>query len=218
MSARGDRDEPADLLARVAAGEAAAFERCVDHWGGLVWSLCRRMLASHEEAEDATQEIFLELWRCAHRYDERLGSQTTFVGTLTRRRLIDRIRRRGRRPDVVPLDRPDGGVPVSPATADGPLIRSETVDAVMARFAQLRPERQRVLRLTLLDGLTHRETAERLDMPLGTVKCHARRGLLELRRMLADGAPAAGRAAAAAGQDTPVGNAAPLAARRWGNP
>ena len=84
------------LLARVGAGDAGAVREVLSRYGGLVWSIAKRFEPS--EAEDAVQEIFLDLWKSAGRYDAALGSEATFIATIARRRLIDRRRTRRRRP------------------------------------------------------------------------------------------------------------------------
>jgi len=169
------------VLQRVAAGDDRAVEECVERFGGLVWSLARRTLADAADAEDAVQEVFIELWKHAGRYDPDAGSEATFVATITRRRLIDRLRKRGRRPDVAPLEEAER-LP-SPEEVDRVEARDEA-RRVVAAMGELKPDAQRALRLALEHGLTHREIAERTGMPLGTVKTHIRRGLLHLRESL----------------------------------
>ena len=95
---------PPPLLHRVAAGEALAVRECLARYGGLVWSLARRYSPSPAEAEDAAQEIFLDLWRSAARFDPRQASETTYVALIARRRLVDRQRHRQRRPQAEPLE------------------------------------------------------------------------------------------------------------------
>src|SRR5262252_1163156 len=88
---------PDSLLARVGAGDASAVRECLQRFGGLVWSLARRFSSSPSDAEDAVQEIFVDLWRSAKKYDPRAASEATFVAMIARRRLIDRLRSRQRR-------------------------------------------------------------------------------------------------------------------------
>lgn len=169
--------EPA-LLARVAVGDPAAVRECLARFGGLVWSLARRFEPA--EAEDAVQEIFLELWRSAGRYDPGVASETAFVAMLARRRLIDRRRARMRRPTTEDLDE-------VPSVPDQQAQRPDTgVEARQAARAlgKLRPEQRQVLVLSTCHGLSHGEIAARTGMPLGTVKAHARRGLLSIRAAL----------------------------------
>jgi RNA polymerase sigma factor (sigma-70 family) len=81
------------ILERVARGDQQAVRECIDEFGGLVWAIARRMTRSRADAEDAVQEIFVDVWRSAARYDSVQGSEKVFITTIARRRLIDRIRR-----------------------------------------------------------------------------------------------------------------------------
>jgi len=92
--------DPASILERVAQGDPSAPAECIDRFSGLVWSLARRLCASASDAEDAVQEIFIDVWKSAGRFDPSIASETTFVAMIARRRLIDRGRRRMRRPEV----------------------------------------------------------------------------------------------------------------------
>ncbi len=169
------------LLPRVANGDRAAIRECIQRYGGLVWSLAKRASASPEDAEDAVQEIFVDLWKSAPRFDPRLGQEATFVATIARRRLVDRRRQRNRRPETEPISQ------VAPMTSGGiaPELGVEAAKAAQA-LDQLRPEQKQVLVLTTLHGLSHEEVATSTGMPLGTVKAHARRGLLRVREVLGE--------------------------------
>jgi RNA polymerase sigma-70 factor (ECF subfamily) len=173
-----------NLLPRVAAGDRTAIREAIARFGGLVWSLARRGSASESDAEDAAQEIFLDVWRSAERYDARVGSEATFIAMIARRRLIDRRRKRARRPETEEL------VEATPAQADTmpPEMGAEAALAARA-LSQLRPEQRQVLILTACHGLSHEEVATSTGMPLGTVKAHARRGLLRIREVLAEPNP-----------------------------
>jgi RNA polymerase sigma-70 factor, ECF subfamily len=81
----------ASMLTRVAARERAAVRECMASYGGLIWYLARRLSQTLLDAEDATQEIFMDIWRSAGRYDPALGSEKIFIMTIARRRLIDRL-------------------------------------------------------------------------------------------------------------------------------
>jgi RNA polymerase sigma-70 factor, ECF subfamily len=173
------------ILQRVAAGDATAVQECLDRYGGLVWSLARRFCYGNQsDAEDAVQEIFLDLWKSASRFDPGVAAEATFIAMIARRRLIDRRRRLSRTPDMTDVSL------VSPAASGGePESGAETVEnaaRAAKALASLRPEQQRVLRLSIYQGLSHEKIAEAMGMPLGTVKTHARRGLIKLREMLRD--------------------------------
>jgi RNA polymerase sigma factor (sigma-70 family) len=178
--ARADRPATAPLLPRVAHGDAAAVREVLSRYGGLVWTLAQRMLANRADAEDAVQEIFLDLWSHAGRFDPKLASEATFVALLARRRLIDRRRRGSRRPTPQPLPPQLAG----PDEADAPAELADEARHARAALAQLRPEQRRVLELAIDRGLTHEEIARVTGLPLGTVKTHARRGLIRLRELL----------------------------------
>jgi RNA polymerase sigma-70 factor (ECF subfamily) len=170
--------EPGPLLHRVAAGDRAAVADCVARFGGVVWSLARRLSPSEAEAEDAAQEIFLDLWKSAGRYDPSLQSEVAFVAMIARRRLIDRRRKRQRAPEGVPLA--EAAEPAAPAQGE---VCAEASMALRA-LDDLRPEQREILVLSAVQGLSHEEIAQHKQMPLGTVKAHARRALLRVRSLL----------------------------------
>lgn len=169
------------LLQRVAAGDQTAVRDCIARFGGLVWALARRMSPGASEAEDAVQEIFMDLWRSAGRFDPAVSSETVFVTMIARRRLIDRRRRSQRAPVTEPFG--DSPTPAEPAAAARVENSAEASLAANA-LAQLRPEQRLVLVLSTCHGLSHEEIASTVNMPLGTVKAHARRGLLKVRELL----------------------------------
>jgi RNA polymerase sigma-70 factor (ECF subfamily) len=186
-------DDP--LLPRIAAGDQAAVRECISRYGGLVWSLARRFLSNAADAEDAVQDIFIELWRNAGRYEAAKASESTFVTVVARRRLIDRRRRAGSRPDALPLPE----TLTTRGTGDGfaAVDRADEARLAAAALDDLREDQRRVLHMAIYRGLTHEEIAHETGMPIGTVKTHVRRGLLRVRDAL--GVTAAGRDAAKGG-------------------
>ena len=166
------------LLQRIASGDSAAVGECITEYGALVWSLARRLSRTASDAEDATQEIFLDIWRSAGRFDPSQGSDKIFIAMIARRRLIDRLRKKSAEPPMDPIE-----VLESVAWSDpGTLIEtSAEADQAARALAELRPEQRQVLELSLLHGLTQSEIAARLGMPLGTVKSFMRRGLISVR-------------------------------------
>ncbi len=172
------------LLERIAAGDPLAVDGCLEKYRGLVWSMARRFVGNHADAEDAMQEIFVELWRHAGRFDPAVAAESTFVATVARRRLIDRHRRRVRQPETVSL------VAEPPTAARSEADSVERLDeAQHARrlLEQLRPEQRQVLELSFDQGMSQQEIAKATRLPLGTVKTHARRGLMRLRHLLETG-------------------------------
>ena len=169
----------AGLLLRVAQGDEAAVRETMDQFGALVWSLARRMCPTRADAEDAVQEIFVSIWRSSHRYEPRIASETTFVAMIARRRLIDRLRTQGRRPS--PAELPE--TLSAKVETDRTEISDEAKAAELA-FKTLSQDQQRVLRLAIHSGSSHEQIAMALSLPLGTVKTHARRGLIRLRELM----------------------------------
>ena len=165
------------LLPRIVAGDRTAVREAIARYGNLIWSLARK--GSSADAEDAVQEIFVDLWRSAPRFDPNVGSEVTFVAMIARRRLIDRRRAQKRRPETDPISEraPSTGAPTD--------LGAEANQAARA-LDQLRPEQRQVLILTTCHGLSHEEVATKTGMPLGTVKAHARRGLDRVRQALGE--------------------------------
>ena len=172
------------VLARVAIGDVSAIKDCLQRFGGLVWALARRLSPSGSDAEDAVQEIFVDVWKSAGKFDSAAGCEATFVAMIARRRLIDRLRSRARRNEEPLRDTQDFDDPkVDPRAPRGELAAEAGLAA--KALQQLRPEQRHVLELAVVQGLTHEEISARTGMPLGTVKAHARRGLLRVREVLA---------------------------------
>lgn len=146
-----------------------------------MWSIARKMLRNSDDAEDAVQEIFVDIWKNAARFDESQSSETTFIAMIARRRLIDRIRYSSRRISADSLD----DVLLEPFTRSDQAmqISIEAKEAAEA-IRELRPEQQQVLRLSIVQGMSHQEISDATGMPIGTVKTHARRGLMQVREIL----------------------------------
>lgn len=173
------------LLTRVADGDRAAIRECISRYGGLIWSLARRASRAQDDAEDAVQEIFLDLWKSAGRYDPAVGSEATFIAMIARRRLVDRRRVQKRAPETEPLSERAKGTAGDRSGSVPPEMGAEAALAARA-LDQLRPEQRQVLILTTCHGLSHEEVASTTGMPLGTVKAHARRGLMRVREVLGE--------------------------------
>jgi RNA polymerase sigma factor (sigma-70 family) len=169
-----------NILKRIANGDQSAVQDCLKAYGGLVWSLARRMLRNSEDAEDAVQEIFVDVWKNAGRYDESQSSETTYIAMIARRRLIDRIRFTQRRINADSID----DLTVEPARTETDVQTLVEGREAFRALEQLRPEQKQVLQLSIVHGLSHQEIADATGMPLGTVKTHARRGLIQAREIL----------------------------------
>ena len=169
------------ILKRIANGDESAVADCLKAYGGLVWSLARRMLRNPADAEDVVQEIFVDIWKNAERFDAEQSSETTFVAMIARRRIIDRIRYSARRISPDSLE----DVLTEPSSrADRTMQMSVEANEAAKVLTSLRPEQQQVLQLSIVHGLSHQEISDATGMPLGTVKTHARRGILQAREIL----------------------------------
>lgn len=168
------------VLERIARGDSAAVNACIEQYGGLVWSIARRYFKRPADAEDAVQEVFLELWKSAARYDRTKRSETVFVAMIAKRRIIDRFRAETRHPTAEEL--PAAGVENPHADANPELCTE--AGYIRDRLGDLRDEERETLDLGVVYGYSHAEIAEKLDMPLGTVKSHMRRGLTRLKGWL----------------------------------
>lgn len=169
------------VLERVAAGSKDAAEAMLDRFGGLVWTLARRFCPDRSEAEDAVQEIMADVWNSVRqgRYDPSKGSEATFVATIARRRLIDRIRKKR-----VPTGELVPDIAQAPRPAEPAPELGEQARVAAEVLEELSEAQQTAIRMAVLHGLTHEQVAEATGMPLGTVKTHIRRGLIRMREKL----------------------------------
>ncbi|MDG2031331.1 MAG: sigma-70 family RNA polymerase sigma factor [Phycisphaerales bacterium] len=171
------------LMQRIASGEENAVEELYDRFSPLIFKASRQILPTNAEAEDAVQEVYLRLWQTADRYDPRRAKLVTWVMLITRRHLIDRLRRKSARPSPGKLDESTGiAADLNPSTSR--LSDDESADLLRKRIGEL-PELQRtVIERAYLQGFTLREVASQLDAPLGTVKSALSRGLNRLRERI----------------------------------
>ncbi len=172
------------VLASIARGDPRAVRACMEQYSGLVWTIARRLTRNRADAEDAVQEIFTDVWRSASRFDPAQGSEKVFITTIARRRLIDRLRRGKNRPPMESEDALEDISWADPGTRAE--ICAEAATAAQA-IARLKPDQQRVIELGVLNGMSHQEIADALQMPLGTVKTQMRRGLIQVRLLMGIG-------------------------------
>lgn len=171
------------LLERVSAGDQNAFAEFYDRVSPRLLGLVRRLLIDHAQAEEVTQEVFLEIWQSARLFDPNRGSATTWALTMARRRAIDRIRSA-----QASRDRDTRiGIRDYEAEYDGV---SETVELrveherVEKAMKALSPVQREAISLAYYGGCTHTEVAEKLGVPVGTVKTRLRDGMIRLRERL----------------------------------
>ena len=175
----------AQLYLALKAGQTAALGILYDRHAGLVYGIALKVLENPQEAEDLTQDIFLNFVKIGS-YEPSRGSLRTYLAILTRSRAVDRVRSRRNSRELLKK----WGHSREEETATDSLLekvsRSEQSQEVKAALAQLSDEQQQILRMAYYDGLSQSEIANQLEIPLGTVKARARRGLLKLRQALTD--------------------------------
>jgi RNA polymerase sigma-70 factor, ECF subfamily len=180
-----------ETLARVVSGDQSAFSELYDRLSGPLYSLALRMLGDATEAQDALQDAFLQLWRRAAIYDAEQSSVFSWAVLLTRSRVIDRLRARGRRLRVVVSSTADDDSRARTADASTAESAADTADRneaagrVRSVLSKLPAEQREAIELAFFSDLTHHEIAAQLGQPLGTIKARIRRGLLKLRERIA---------------------------------
>jgi RNA polymerase sigma factor (sigma-70 family) len=172
------------LVQLVAERDADALEVLYDRYGKVAYSLARRILTDEVLAQDVVQEVFLSLWRDAHRFDAGRGTLATYLLSMTHHRAVDVVRReenlrRRRTSDEVLAFRPDPAPGVEDE-AEAAERRSE----VRAALAQLPPAQREALTLAYFGGYTQREVATLVGVPLGTVKTRMAAGMRKLKEAL----------------------------------
>ena len=169
------------LVGKVARGDAQAFDQLYDELSAPVYGLARRVVRDPARAEDVTQEVFLEVWRKAARFDRALGKGKTWVMTIAHRRAVDAVRRNeaARRSDQ--QGAPDEVSHDEPADA---VIEAEEHGAVRECLDTLTDLQLESVRLAYFNGYTYNEVATLLDKPLPTIKTRMRDGLIRLRDCL----------------------------------
>ena len=182
-----DAEQPQEWLGQVLRGDQSGLARLFDHFSSRVFSIALRILRNEQDAEEAVADVFAQVWRRASDFDRARGTVDAWVLRLAHSRAIDRLRRRRARPDLdtaLHPDDPEAPYEVARDPAQELLAGLETQSLVRQAFAILKPEQQRCVALAFLEGLSHQEVAERIGMPLGTVKSHVRRGLMAMRTFL----------------------------------
>ncbi|MDP2124297.1 MAG: sigma-70 family RNA polymerase sigma factor [Parvibaculum sp.] len=180
----GVAEEMAALIAAIARdADRTAFARLFGHFAPRVKSYLRRLRVEERLAEDLAQEVMLTVWRKAGQFDPSKAAASTWIFTIARNRFIDTVRRE-RRPDLDP-DEPML-VPEAPRPADESMAATQIGTRVHAAMSDLPPDQAEVVALSFLEGLPHSAIAERLDIPLGTVKSRLRLAFGRLRPVLED--------------------------------
>jgi RNA polymerase sigma-70 factor, ECF subfamily len=173
---------------RIAAGDESALAALYDESNQLVYSTALRILRDPADAEEATLDVYLQVWRTAQNYNERRGSVGAWLVMLARSRAIDRLRSRRSREE---LEGPQKDYVEVRSTGQGPEQEAQVHQQrrrVLSALDALPPEQREAVELAFFSGFTHSELAVRLSQPLGTVKTRIRNGMMKLRELLGESA------------------------------
>jgi RNA polymerase sigma-70 factor (ECF subfamily) len=182
------------LLIRIAERDQEALTALYDLRGGLLFALCLRILKDRMAAEEALEDVFWELWAKSDRFDPDRGTPINYLLNLTQSRAIDKLRGRAKLQRMELATDRDAAVMNSPstpayrtpqATPAEMAVDSERRNTVRSAVDGLNPEQRQAVELAFFDGLTHTEIADKLAIPLGTIKTRIRQGLVHLKKALA---------------------------------
>ncbi len=176
-------DPIAELIAKVAAQDRAAFRALYSAAASKLLGVTLRILGNRTEAEDAVQEVFTRVWLRAARFDADKGRGMTWLIAIARNHAIDRLRSKSPAQAGATGDELDT-VPDSRASAEGTLIAKGEARRIADCFATLEPDKAQAVRGAYLDGLSYIDLADRYAVPLNTMRTWLRRSLLKLRECM----------------------------------
>ncbi len=183
-AAERSSDEAFDqrLIEGLQRNEREALATAYDSYGGLAYALAARVMGVSSDAEDVVQESFLALWRQAPRLDAKRGLRS-YLMTIVHNKAVDRLRQKGRRPEAVlnedaPFKAPDNEAP------EKVVEKASEADEVRAAMSGLSEDQRTAVEMTYFKGMTISDAAEKLGIPVGTVKSRLRLALGHMRRRL----------------------------------
>lgn len=181
-------------MIRVRAGDERALSDVYDRHAKLVFNLAQAIVGNSQDAEEVTEDVFVQLWTSGDRFDPDRGALRAWLAVIARTRALDLVRARGRRRSAheraASGDEAGLASPLSESesdSADTLVLRTELRTALDRALKVLNPDQRRAIELAYFGGLTQSEIAERLTEPLGTVKTRIRDGMIRLRDAFAGG-------------------------------
>jgi RNA polymerase sigma-70 factor (ECF subfamily) len=172
------------LMRAIVGRDRSALAALFDRHSPLVLAICRRVLRDADEAEEVLNDVFVEVWNKADRFDSERGNPVTYLVTLSRSRAIDRSRSRASRPKVT-SDYTDAAAVSDPQAT--PFESTQLIERqiqVRKALSGLPPAQREIIECSFYEGLSHSEIAAKLHRPLGTVKTYIRQALIQLRESL----------------------------------
>ncbi len=184
----GNSAEEAQLLEKIASGNENALSELYDLYSPLLFSLIKPMTTSQEEAEDLLQEIFLLIWDRAGSYDRTKGTPYGWIVALARNRGIDHTRSRRHKEQLqTDRDTEDTIFPILESDSYNPLdgtIARERSRLLKDVLSEIPSEQKEVIKIAYFGGFSQSEIAEKLNLPLGTVKTRMRQGMIKLKDLI----------------------------------
>ncbi len=170
------------LMVRAATGDQVAFAELYDQLAPRIFGLVLRTVHDRARSEEVTQEVFVELWRIAARFDPARGSVWSFAATLAHRRAVDCVRsaEASRARETLTQE----GVDLTVDPADVRLLKTERESAVRTALLSLSSPQRQAIELAYFEGMTYRQVATHVGAAEGTVKTRIRDGMTRLRRVL----------------------------------
>ncbi len=177
------REALREAMARLAAGDQSALEDIYRATRVKLFGICLRILGDRKEAEDALQDVYVNLWQRADRYDPTRASPIAWLAAFARNRAIDRLRTGKVRGGAVGIEEA-APLPDEAPLADALLVDAEQAAQIHKCLGALDARTQGHIRAAFFEGKTYAQLAEAADVPLGTMKSWIRRGLMRLRACL----------------------------------
>ncbi len=171
-------------IARLAGGDRAALEAIYTATSAKLFGICLRILGDEKEAEDAVQDVYVDLWKRAGRFDASRASPISWLATMARNRAVDRLRAGGKVRAGAVAEEAAYNVPDGKLAADDKLVLDERDARIHHCLGKLEERQQSAIRRAFLGGATYVQLAEDDDVPLSTVKSRVHRGLVLLKRCL----------------------------------
>lgn len=175
------------LVERMMAGDENALAALYDRYSGMLFAMLVRILRDTGAAEEVLQDLFLQLWRSAARYDAARGSLPAWLLVIGRNRAISRLRRRG--PQEVQDDGEKFSMEsvASPGNMEDEAWRAQMMNRLRNAMAALPGEQRKAVELAYFEGMTQTEIAAKTNTPLGTVKSRVRAAMQTLKQVFDDG-------------------------------
>jgi RNA polymerase sigma factor (sigma-70 family) len=183
MDADATRSQLVAAIARVAGGDRAALRIVYQDTSAKLFGVCLRILSDRSEAEDVLQDVYVTVWRKAGSFDPAKASPITWLVAIARNRAIDRLRATAVSRRMEPIEAADTVSDPAPAAVDRVELAQQH-QRLAGCLGELEKRQSAAIRAAFLDGSTYEDLAERMSVPLGTMKSWIRRGLLKLRACL----------------------------------